>query len=58
VPNGQIDAGDLVVMTRLVTGTIEPTFLESTLADINKDGQLNAADLLLLQKAVLAGSAP
>jgi subtilisin family serine protease len=57
-PNGQIDAGDLVVMTRLATGTIEPTFLESTLADINKDGQLNAADLLLLQKAVLAGSAP
>ena len=57
-PDGQINAGDLVVMTRLVTGAEEPTVLESALADINGDSQLNAADLLLLQKAVLAGTTP
>lgn len=57
-PDGQVNAGDLVVMTRLVTGAIQPTALESALADINADGQLNAADLLLLQRAVLNGTAP
>jgi hypothetical protein len=57
-PDGLINAGDLVVMTRLVTGAIQPSVLESALADINNDSVLNAADLLLLQKAVLAGTAP
>ena len=57
-PDGFINAGDLVVMTRLVTGAVQPTLLESALADINGDSQLNVADLLLLQKAVLAGTAP
>jgi hypothetical protein len=57
-PDGQFNAGDLVVMTRLVTGIEAPTALESVLADINNDGQINAADMLLLQKAVLTGTAP
>jgi hypothetical protein len=57
-PDGQINAGDLVVMIRLLTGLESPTALESVLADIKDDGQLNVADLLLLQKAVLAGTVP
>ena len=57
-PDGQINAGDLVVMIRLLTGLELPTALESVLADIKADGQLNVADLLLLQKAVLAGATP
>ena len=57
-PDGLINAGDLVLMTRLVTGAVTPTALESALADINNDSQLNAADLLLLQQAVLAGTRP
>lgn len=56
--NGLVDAGDLVVMTRLVSGVVTATVLESALADINGDSQVNVADLLLLQKAVLAGTTP
>ncbi len=56
-PNGQINAGDLVVMTRLVTGAVQPSALEAVLADINGDAQINIADLLLLQQAVRTGSA-
>ncbi len=52
-PDGLLNAGDLVVMTRLVAGIIVPSSLESALADINRDGLLNAADLLLLQQAIL-----
>lgn len=57
-PNNMIDAGDLVVMSRLVTGILSPDPLESVLADVNQDTQLNLADLLLLQQAVLNGTTP
>ncbi len=57
-PDGLINAGDLVVMTRLVAGIDQPTTLDSALADINRDGLLNAADLLLLEQAVLNGTPP
>ncbi len=57
-PDGLVNAGDLVVMTRLVTGVVTATVLESILADINSDSQVNVADLLLLQKAVLTGTPP
>lgn len=57
-PDNQINTGDLPVLMRLVIGVIQPTTLELILADINADGALDAADLLLLQKAVLAGTTP
>lgn len=58
-PDGLINVGDLVVMSRLVTGILAPpTTLEAILADINNDSQLNAADMLLLQKAILNGTPP
>lgn len=53
-PNNLLNAGDLVVQTRLVLGDIQPNALEQVLADINSDGQLTVADLLLLQQAVLS----
>jgi subtilisin len=53
-----IGVGDLVVMTRLVTGAITPDALESTLADMNDDGQLDAADMLKLQQLIMAVPAP
>ena len=57
-PDGLVNVGDLVVMTRLVTGAIQPSALESALADINADSLIDVADLLLLQQAVLAGTTP
>jgi hypothetical protein len=40
-----------------VTGVITPTELEPILADINDDDQIDVVDLLLLQQAVLNGTA-
>lgn len=57
-PDGNINAGDLVVLTRLVLGSIQPTALEQTLADLNGDRVLDAADVLLLQRAIMNGTAP
>jgi subtilisin len=57
-PDNLLTLGDLVVLTRLVTGAIQPTAFESILGDINSDGQLNAADILLLQQAILISAAP
>ena len=36
---------------------VQPTALESLLGDINNDGQLDAADLLLLQRSIVSGAA-
>jgi len=55
--DNQLNAADMVVLSRLVTGVITPTELEAVLADINNDGQINVADLLLLQQAILIGTA-
>jgi subtilisin family serine protease len=52
-PNYLLDAGDLAVLTRLVTGVITPTALESALGDINGDTNIDVADLLLLQQLLL-----
>jgi Dockerin type I domain/Bacterial TSP3 repeat len=52
-PNNMINVGDLLVISRLVTGAIQPTTLESELGDINHDGQLNAADILLIERLIL-----
>jgi subtilisin family serine protease len=56
-PDNQLNTADLVVMSRLVTGVITPTELEPILADINDDDQIDVVDLLLLQQAVLNGTA-
>jgi hypothetical protein len=52
-PDGALNAGDAAVLTRLLTGVIAADALETALADVNDDGQINAADLLLLQQLVL-----
>ncbi|MEE9303731.1 MAG: RHS repeat-associated core domain-containing protein, partial [Thiotrichaceae bacterium] len=52
--DGQINVGDLVVLTRIVLGLHTPTSGETTRGDMNQDTQLNAADILLLQKLLLS----
>ena len=52
--DGQINVGDLVVLTRIVMGLHTPTPGETTRGDMNQDTQLNAADILLLQKLLLS----
>lgn len=57
-PDNLINVGDLLVLTRLVTGVIQPTGLEPFLGDLNGDTQLDTPDVLLLQKALLNGTPP
>ena len=52
--DGQINVGDLVVLTRIVMGLHIPTPGETTRGDMNQDSLLNAADVLLLQKLLLS----
>jgi len=55
--DGLLNAGDLVVLNRLVNGLETPTSTELLIADVapvgNPDGILNVADILVLQRAVM-----
>ena len=54
-PDNQWNAADLIVMTRLVTGTLTliPGSLQDILGDMNDDDKVDVADLLLLQQLIL-----
>jgi hypothetical protein len=51
-PDGALNAGDLVVLCRLVLGLEAPDAREAVLADVNHDTELNVADILLFEKAL------
>jgi len=53
MPDGQLNAGDVLIMTRLLTGQITATPGELLLGDLNNNTALDAGDLVLLQRAVL-----
>ncbi|MCO6411624.1 MAG: fibronectin type III domain-containing protein, partial [Thiogranum sp.] len=54
--NGVLNAGDLVVLQRMILGEITPTATDLLVADVaplgSPDGVLNAADYLLLMRAL------
>ena len=56
-PDGQVNAADIVILQRFITGDLTPTPAELLVADVAPlgapDGTLNAADLLILTRAVL-----
>jgi hypothetical protein len=55
-PDNVIDRDDLVVLSRLINGQLQPTALELILGDMNNDGQLNIVDRRLLKQAILSGA--
>jgi len=56
-PDGQLNAGDLLILQRFLLGDLVPSTEEQLLCDVaplgGPDGLLNAGDLALLQRAVL-----
>jgi glucose/arabinose dehydrogenase len=52
-PDGQINAGDVLIATQLVVGQRTSGPLQYAHGDMNVDGVINLADLLLIQKVVL-----
>ncbi len=57
-PDNLINGGDLLILMRLATGEIQPDAFETVFADLNADGSIDAADVLLMQKAITTGIAP
>jgi hypothetical protein len=51
-PDGLLNAGDLVVLMRLLLWMETPDMREAVLADMDHDGLLSAADILLLTAAL------
>ncbi len=55
-PDGELNAGDVVVMERFVLGQLQPTPEQRLAADVaplsHPDGQINVGDLVVLMRAV------
>jgi hypothetical protein len=56
-PDGIVNVADYLVLTRLVSGMIEPMAAESMLGDLNDNGNLDGGDLVLLLQTVLGAPA-
>jgi len=53
-PNGQVNAADYLVATRIALGLVTATPLSLAHGDMNSDGVIDTADLTLILQAVLA----
>lgn len=51
-PDGIINAGDAVVMSRLASGSIAATATELTLGDLNYNSTLDAGDMVVMMRAI------
>jgi Subtilase family/Bacterial TSP3 repeat len=51
-PDGQVNAADLLILTRLVSGEDVATDMEQLLGDLDHNGVLDTGDLVLLMRVV------
>jgi hypothetical protein len=54
VPDGQLNAGDLLVSIRIILGLKAATAEEIIHGDMNGDGQFTLSDLVLIMQAIQA----
>lgn len=52
VPDGVVNVADTLIAIRIVLGLLTPNSLDLAHGDMNTDGVINLADLLLIQQAV------
>jgi len=57
-PDGLIDAADVLIAEQLVLGYRTPGTLQCAHGDMNSDGAINTADLLLIAREVLMPRSP
>ena len=57
-PDGAIDVADYLILTRIVSGAIDPTGAEIAFGDLNNSGGLEAGDLVLMLRIVLGEIPP
>ena len=55
--DGQVDAGDLLLVMQMVTGQRTPTPQQQTHADVHTDGLIDVRDMLALQRRILGYAA-
>ncbi|MEE9423070.1 MAG: multicopper oxidase domain-containing protein [Gammaproteobacteria bacterium] len=52
-PDGQLNAGDILIAVRIVLGSVPVTPLQLAHGDMNNDGLITLPDVLLIQKLIL-----
>lgn len=51
--DGRIDETDILLMTPIILGTLEPTEQQRISADVNGDGNINISDLIKIRNHIL-----
>jgi len=52
-PDGNLNAADILIMQRIILGTITPGPVELSHGDLNQDGELSMQDLILQQQLIM-----
>ena len=52
-PDGNVNAGDVLIAVRIGLGTLTPSALELAHGDMNSDGVINLSDIIKITKNIL-----